>query len=117
MKKTKHLRKRVFALFLALVMCAGLLQTPAFAAEEEHEHNSAGWTCEKTPICTQEEHTHDEACTSGEPPCGLEEHWHTEDCWRWDCAEPQWNESLCRRKSLCRRSCRNPPMSMRTLGR
>ena len=93
MKKTKNLRKRVFSLFLALVMCAGLLQTPAFAAEEEHEHNSAGWTCEKTPICTQEEHTHDEACTSGEPPCGLEEHWHTEDCWRWDCAEPQWNES------------------------
>ena len=81
LKKTKNLRKRVFSLFLALVMCAGLLQTPAFAAEE-HEHNSVGWTCEKTPICTQEEHTHDEACEAKrELRCGQDEHTHEGACY------------------------------------
>lgn len=83
-------RKKVFALLLALSMCASLLGTTAFAApgddpicgKTEHTHTEE---CYKTLICSQEEsagHVHTNACYT--LTCQVPEsegHTHTDACY------------------------------------
>ena len=89
MKKFKTLRRRGLALFVALVMCLGMLPTTAFAAEDsDHTCNADGWVCEETAadvlICKIEEHVHTDACYASETVYACspedEEHEHTDEC-------------------------------------
>ena len=72
-------RKKVFALLLALSMCASLLGTTAFAAPGDD------------PICGKTEHTHTEECYRT-LACGQEEsagHVHTDACYTLTCHVPE----------------------------
>lgn len=72
----KKIRKPL-ALFLALVMCLGMVNFTALANETaDHEHNADGWTCTQAePVKTlncEEDHEHGDECytvTEGEWTC------------------------------------------------
>ena len=114
-----NLSRRGLAMFLALIMCMGMLPVSVFAEEGTagHWHNEDGWNCvsSQTLVCECEEHTHDEMCynteltlicenededhehsdicyeTSEELTCEAEEHQHGDSCYAvdWQCEEPE----------------------------
>ena len=91
MTNLKRVSRRTLALFLSLVMCMGMLNLTAFAAEtdqwtcglEEHTHTEACYEASqpRVPDSQEEEkagHTHTEACYL----CTLEEgHTHSDSCY------------------------------------
>ena len=90
MTNLKNLSKRGLALFLALVMCLGMLNLTAFAAEDE------GST--EVFTCGLEEHTHTAECY-GKAEAGTNQpdaadgsaqgHQHTSECYGAECVLPE----------------------------
>ena len=94
MTNLKNLSKRGLALFLTLVMCLGMMNLTAFAAEdaytcglEEHTHTDACYETKTVPSGEDvETHTHTDACYTECTLAESEGHTHTDACYGTECS-------------------------------